>query len=51
MNAAVPLRVTTDSLPAARKIYLSGELFPDIRVPVAHITVHQPPASPVTTVS
>jgi phosphomethylpyrimidine synthase len=40
MNAAVPLRVTTESLPASRKIYLSGELFPDIRVPMRHISVH-----------
>ena len=40
MNAAVPLRVTTDSLPSSRKIHVAGEIHPDIRVPMRHISVH-----------
>jgi len=40
MNAAVPLRVTTDSLPSSRKVYVPGEIHADIRVPMRHIDVH-----------
>jgi len=50
MNAAFPLRVTTESLPASRKIYLSGEIFPDIRVPMRHIAVHPTAGEPGVTV-
>ena len=46
MNAAVPLRVTTESLPASRKVYVAGELHPDIRVPMRHISVHPTAGEP-----
>ena len=46
MNAAVPLRVTTESLPASRKIYLPGQLHPEIRVPMRHISVHPTAGEP-----
>jgi len=39
MNA-VPLRVTTEALPASRKIYQPGHLHPSIRVPMREITLH-----------
>ena len=39
MNA-LPLRVTTEALPASRKIYESGLLYPTIRVPMREITLH-----------
>src|SRR5215470_2465 len=50
MNAAVPLRVTTESLPSSRKIYVAGELHPDIRVPMRHIAVHPTAGEPGITV-
>ncbi len=50
MNAAVPLRVTTESLPASRKVYLSGQLHPEIRVPMRHISVHPTAGEPGITV-
>ena len=46
MNAAVPFRVTTESLPASRKVYVAGELHPDIRVPMRHISVHPTAGEP-----
>jgi phosphomethylpyrimidine synthase len=39
MNAAV-LQVTQDALPASQKVYRSGTLYPDIRVPMREITLH-----------
>jgi len=50
MNAAVPLRVTTEALPASRKIYVPGVLHPDIRVPMRHISVHPTAGEPGITV-
>jgi phosphomethylpyrimidine synthase len=50
MNAAVPLRVTTEALPASRKIYVPGDLHPDIRVPMRHISVHPTAGEPGITV-
>jgi phosphomethylpyrimidine synthase len=50
MNAAVPLRVTTEALPASRKIYVPGQLHPDIRVPMRHISVHPTAGEPGITV-
>ena len=50
MNAAVPLRVTTESLPSSRKIYVPGEIHPDIRVPMRHISVHPTAGEPGITV-
>ena len=32
--------VTTGPLPASRKVYVKGELFPDLRVPVREIDLH-----------
>ncbi|MEJ0040504.1 MAG: phosphomethylpyrimidine synthase ThiC [Gammaproteobacteria bacterium] len=46
MNAAVPLRVTTEPLPSSRKIYVAGEVHPDIRVPMRHIAVHPSACEP-----
>jgi phosphomethylpyrimidine synthase len=40
MNAVAPLEVVSEPLPASRKIYRSGELHPDIRVPLREITLH-----------
>ncbi|MEX0643943.1 MAG: phosphomethylpyrimidine synthase, partial [Parvularculaceae bacterium] len=46
MNKHVPQaefktpEVTTGPLPASRKVYVAGELFPDIRVPVREIDLH-----------
>ncbi|HOP20625.1 MAG TPA: phosphomethylpyrimidine synthase, partial [Amphiplicatus sp.] len=42
--------VTTGPLPASRKVYVAGDLFPDIRVPVREIDLHpsaNEPAVPV----
>jgi phosphomethylpyrimidine synthase len=39
MNA-VPLQVAQESLPASRKIYVSGEIHQDLRVPMREITLH-----------
>ena len=39
MNIPTP-NITTDELPASRKIYLKGEIFPQIRVPMREISVH-----------
>jgi phosphomethylpyrimidine synthase len=50
MNAAVPLRVTTESLPASRKIYVPGEIHTDLRVPMRHISVHPTAGEPGITV-
>ncbi len=50
MNAAVPLRVTTESLPASRKIYVPGEIHKDLRVPMRHISVHPTAGEPGITV-
>ena len=35
------LSVTTGPLPASRKVYLSGSLHPDVRVPVREIDLHE----------
>jgi phosphomethylpyrimidine synthase len=50
MNAAVPLRVTTDSLPASHKVYVAGEIHADLRVPMRHIAVHPTAGEPGITV-
>ncbi len=42
--------VTTGPLPASRKVYVKGEMFPDLRVPVREIDLHpsaNEPAVPV----
>ncbi|KIC13627.1 phosphomethylpyrimidine synthase ThiC [Leisingera sp. ANG-Vp] len=39
MNVPNP-KITTGGLPASRKIYVEGERFPDIRVPMREISVH-----------
>ncbi len=39
MNA-IPIHVTTTALPASRKIYQSGQLYPHIRIPMREITLH-----------
>ncbi len=43
MNMPTPdaaAQITTGGLPASRKIYVNGERFPDIRVPMREISVH-----------
>ena len=51
MNAAVSVaRVTTGALPASRKIYTAGTLYPEIRVPARHIAVHPSANEPGVTV-
>ncbi|GAA6191980.1 phosphomethylpyrimidine synthase ThiC [Phaeobacter sp. NW0010-22] len=39
MNVPNP-KITTGEMPASRKIYVSGTMFPDIRVPMREISVH-----------
>ncbi len=39
MNVPNP-KITTGGLPASRKIYVSGEMHPDIRVPMREIATH-----------
>ncbi|XHE51337.1 hypothetical protein L0Z64_13305 [Phaeobacter sp. BS23] len=39
MNVPNP-KITTGALPASRKIYVSGEVHPDIRVPMREIATH-----------
>ncbi|HTV51797.1 MAG TPA: phosphomethylpyrimidine synthase ThiC [Steroidobacteraceae bacterium] len=46
MNAAVPLSVPTNSLPASRKIYAAGELHADVRVPMREISLHPSSGEP-----
>ena len=33
--------VTTGSLPASKKIYVSGERYPDLRIPMREIELHE----------
>jgi phosphomethylpyrimidine synthase len=40
MNAAVPLQVAQEALPASRKVYKAGELHKGLRVPMREITLH-----------
>jgi phosphomethylpyrimidine synthase len=40
MNAAVPLQVAQEALPASRKVYKAGELHKALRVPMREITLH-----------
>jgi phosphomethylpyrimidine synthase len=39
MNIPTP-KITTDELPASRKIYVNGTLHADVRVPMREISVH-----------
>ncbi len=45
MNVPNP-KITTDELPASRKIYVRGEIHPDIRVPMREISVHPTAGEP-----
>ncbi|MBT8155422.1 phosphomethylpyrimidine synthase ThiC [Epibacterium ulvae] len=45
MNVPNP-KITTGGLPASRKIYVAGELHPDIRVPMREIATHPTAAEP-----
>ncbi|MEM8569973.1 MAG: phosphomethylpyrimidine synthase ThiC [Pseudomonadota bacterium] len=45
MNIPNP-KITADELPASRKIYVNGELHPDIRVPMREISVHPTAGEP-----
>ena len=38
--------ITTGPLPASRKIYLDGQIHPDIRVPMREIALHETAAEP-----
>jgi phosphomethylpyrimidine synthase len=40
MNAAVPLQVAQEALPASRKVYKPGEIHKGLRVPMREITLH-----------
>ena len=40
MNAAVPLQVAQEALPASRKVYKAGEIHQGLRVPMREITLH-----------
>ncbi|WP_299211681.1 phosphomethylpyrimidine synthase ThiC [uncultured Tateyamaria sp.] len=45
MNIATP-EITTDEMPASRKIYVTGSQYPDIRVPMREISVHPTAGEP-----
>ncbi len=47
---AITPTVTTGSLPASRKIYIPGDLHPDIRVPMREIGLHPTSGEPPVTV-
>jgi phosphomethylpyrimidine synthase len=49
MNA-VPLQVASESLPASRKVYKTGELHSGIRVPMREIALHPSSGEPPLTV-
>lgn len=48
-QAEQQVEVTTSPLPSSRKIYVSGDIFPDIKVPMREISLHDP-SEPVFTV-
>ncbi len=45
MNVPNP-KITTGELPASRKIYVNGKLYPDVRVPMREISVHPTAGEP-----
>jgi phosphomethylpyrimidine synthase len=45
MNVPNP-KITTGELPASRKIYVEGQLHPDVRVPMREISVHPTAGEP-----
>ncbi|WP_299506047.1 phosphomethylpyrimidine synthase ThiC [uncultured Roseobacter sp.] len=45
MNIATP-EITTDEMPASRKVYVTGSQYPDIRVPMREISVHPTAGEP-----
>ncbi len=45
MNIQTP-KITTDELPASRKIYVEGTLHPDVRVPMREISTHPTAGEP-----
>jgi len=49
MNKITP-QITTGGLPAARKIYVSGERYPEVQVPMREISVHPTAGEPPLTV-
>jgi len=49
MNIPNP-KITTGELPASRKIYVPGDIYPDIRVPMREIAVHPTAGEPPLTV-
>ncbi|WP_121060830.1 phosphomethylpyrimidine synthase ThiC [Chachezhania antarctica] len=49
MNVPNP-KITTGGLPASRKIYVEGQLHPDVRVPMREISVHPTAGEPPVTV-
>jgi phosphomethylpyrimidine synthase len=50
MTAISSARVTTGALPASRKVYTTGSIHPEIRVPARHIAVHPSAGEPGITV-
>ena len=42
--------ITTGPLPASRKVYVSGDIHPDIRVPMREIALHESAQEPPVTV-
>src|SRR5579859_5274183 len=49
MNA-VSLKVVSEALPASRKVYKSGTVRPDVRVPMREISLHPSAGEPPLTV-
>jgi len=45
MEMSTP-KVTEGALPASKKIYIAGDLYPDVRVPVREISVHPTAGEP-----
>ena len=52
MNIQTPLdkAVPTGERPGSRKVYQSGVLFPDIRVPFREVAVHPSAGEPALTI-
>ncbi|GAB4574116.1 MAG: phosphomethylpyrimidine synthase ThiC [Rhodothalassiaceae bacterium] len=49
-DSHAPISVTTGPLPASRRVYVAGEIHPEIRVPMREIALHPTAGEPPVTV-
>ena len=49
VHAPIPSKIPTGERPGGRKVYVAGELFPDIRVPFREVAVHPSANEPPVT--